>query len=130
MLECSVHFKKAFKVASLVLLTKGSSFEYLEISKFCTIMEKSYLKLQQFLDQFLQVHCFQLNEFHLCKQAYQIGEVLLFSKIAYCIQQTFHLDFHNISFLFFLRERHKNFFVLYIIFDFPHSYFVGKCFVI
>ena len=72
-------------------------------------MEKSYLKLQQFLDQFLQVHCFQLNEFHLCKQAYQIGEVLLFSKIAYCLQQTFHLDFHNISFLFFPKRETQKF---------------------
>ena len=33
---------------------------------------------------------------------------------AYCLlQQTFHLDFYNISFLFFLKERHKNLFVKY-----------------
>ena len=64
--------------------------------------KKSYLKSQQFLDQFLEVHYFQLNKFHLCEQPYQIGEVLLFSKIAYCLQQTLHLDFHNI--LFFLRQ--------------------------
>ena len=130
MLEWFLYFKIASKVAPLVLLTKGLSFEYLEILRFCTILEKSYLKPMQFLDQFLQVHYFQLNEFHLCQQTYQIGEVLLFSRIAYCQQQTFHLDFHNISFLFFLKERHKNFFVLYNVFYFPHSYFVGKCFVI
>ena len=92
--------------------------------------KKSYLKPQQFLDQFLQVHYFQLNEFHLCQQRYQIGEVLLFSKIAYCLQQTFHLDFHIIFFLFSLKERHKNFFALYNTFYFPHSYFAGKCFII
>ena len=34
----------------------------------------------------------------------------MFSKIAYCLQQTFHLDFLNVSFLFFLKKRHKNFF--------------------
>ena len=113
MLEWFLYFKIASKVAPLVLLTKGLSFEYLEILRFCTILEKSYLKPMQFLDQFLQVHYFQLNEFHLCQQTYQIEEVLLFSRIAYCQQQTFHLDFHNISFLFFLKERHKNFFVLY-----------------
>ena len=63
---------------------------------------------KMFLHQFLKVHYFQLIEFHLCQQPYQIGEVLLFSKIAYCLQQTFHLDFH-ISFLFFLKEKHRNF---------------------
>ena len=130
MLEWFLYFKIASKVAPLVLLTKGLSFEYLEILRFCTILEKSYLKPMQFLDQFLQVHYFQLNEFHLCQQTYQIEEVLLFSRIAYCQQQTFHLDFHNISFLFFLKERHKNFFVLYKVFYFLHSYFIEKCFVI
>ena len=128
MLRWFLYFKIAFKFASLVLLTNSSSFEYLEISRFCTRLEKKlYLKPQQFLDQFLQVHCFQLNEFLLCQQRYQIGEVLLFSKIAYCQQQNFHLDFHN---LFFLKDRHKNSFVLYNVFYFTHSYFVGKCFVI
>ena len=38
-----LYFKIAFKFASLVLLTNGSSFEYLEISRFCTILEKSYI---------------------------------------------------------------------------------------
>ena len=71
--------------------------------------KKSYLKPQQFLDQFLQVHYFQLNEFHLCQQRYQIGEVLLFSKIAYCLQQTFHLDFHNISFFVLLKRETQKF---------------------
>ena len=66
MLGWFLYFKIAFKFASLVLLTNGSSFEYLEISRFCTILEKKlYLKPRQFLDQFLQVHCFQVNEFHL-----------------------------------------------------------------
>ena len=78
--------------------------------------KKSYLKPQQFLDQFLQVHYFQLNEFHLCQQRYQIGEVLLSSKRAYCLQQTFYLDFHNISFLFFFKETQKKFFVSYDVF--------------
>ena len=40
MLEWFLYFKVAFKVASLVLLTKGSSFEYLEISRFFTILGK------------------------------------------------------------------------------------------
>ena len=35
-----LYFKIAFKVASLALITKGSSFEYLEILRFCTILEK------------------------------------------------------------------------------------------
>ena len=76
MLGWFLYFKIAFKVTSLVLPTKGSPFEDLEISRFCTILEKSYLKPQQFVDQFLQVHYFQLNKFHLCQQRYQIGEVL------------------------------------------------------
>ena len=92
--------------------------------------KKSYAKPQQFLDQFLQVHYFQLNEFDIFQQRCLIGEVLLFSKIAYCLQQNFHLDFHTISFLFFLKERHKSFFVLYKVFYFLHSYFIEKCFVI
>ena len=41
MLEWFLYFKVAFKVASLVLLTKGSSFEYLEISRFFTILGKT-----------------------------------------------------------------------------------------
>ena len=77
--------------------------------------KKIYLEPQQFLDQFLQAHYFQLNEFYLCQQRYQIGEVLLFPKIAYCLQQTFHLDFHNISFLFSLKERHILFCITYSI---------------
>ena len=99
MLGWFLYFKIDFRIASLVLLPKGSSFEYPEISRFCAILEKSYLKLQQFLDQSLQVHSSQLNEFHLCQQPYQVGEVLLFSKTAYCRQQTFYLDFHNIFFI-------------------------------
>ena len=76
MLGWFLHFKIAFEVASVVLFTKGSLFEYLEISRFSSILEKkSYLKPQQFLDQFLQVHYFQLNQFNLCQQCYQIGEV-------------------------------------------------------
>ena len=72
MLGWFLYFKIDFKVASLVLLTKVSSFEYLEISRFCTILEKKlFKKPQQFLDQSLQVHCFQLNKFHLCQQRYQ-----------------------------------------------------------
>ena len=52
-------FQNCFKVvASLVLLTKGWSSEYLEISRFCTMLEKNYLKAQK-----LQVHYFQLNNF-------------------------------------------------------------------
>ena len=39
-----LYFKIAFKVGSLVLLTKGSSFEYLELSRFCTILEKKLFK--------------------------------------------------------------------------------------
>ena len=50
MLRWFIYFKTAFKVASLVLLTKGLSFEYLEISEFCTILEKNYLKPRQLLD--------------------------------------------------------------------------------
>ena len=44
MLGWFLYFKIAFKVASLVLLTKGSPFEYLEISRFCTILEKKLFK--------------------------------------------------------------------------------------
>ena len=58
MLGWFLYFKIALRVASLVLLTKGSLFEYREISRFCTIMEKNYLKHQQFLDQFLQAIIF------------------------------------------------------------------------
>ena len=45
MLGWFLYFKIAIKVASLVLLTKGSPFEYLEISKFCTILEKKLFKV-------------------------------------------------------------------------------------
>ena len=48
MLGWFLYFKIAFKVASLVLLTKGLSFEYLEILRFCTILEKSYSKPKVF----------------------------------------------------------------------------------
>ena len=44
MLGWFLYFKITFKVASLVLLTKGSPFEYLEISRFCTILEKKLFK--------------------------------------------------------------------------------------
>ena len=106
MLGWFLYFKIAFQVSSLVLFTKGSPFEYLAISRSCSILEKKLFNNSAVL----QVHYFQLNEFYLCQQPYLIGEVSLFSKIAYCLQRTFHLDFHNISFLFFLKERHKNFF--------------------
>ena len=43
MLGWFLYFKTTFKVASLVLLTKGSSFEYHEISRFCTILEKKVI---------------------------------------------------------------------------------------
>ena len=64
MLGWFLYLTITFKVASLVLLTKGLLFEYLEISRFCTILEKKLFKPQQFLDQFLQVYYFQLNEIH------------------------------------------------------------------
>ena len=51
-------------------------------------------------------------------------------QIAFCLQQLFHLGFHNIFFLFFLKGRHQNFFVLDNVFCFRHFYFVVKCFVI
>ena len=44
MLGWFLYFKIAFKVVSLVLLTKGSLFEYLEISRCCTILEKKLFK--------------------------------------------------------------------------------------
>ena len=44
MIGWSLYFKIAFKVESLVLLTKVSPFEYLEISRFCTILEKKLFK--------------------------------------------------------------------------------------
>ena len=44
MLGWFLYYKIAFKVASLELLTKGSPFEYLEISRFCTILEKTLFK--------------------------------------------------------------------------------------
>ena len=44
MLEWFLYFKIASKVAPLVLLTKGLSFEYLEILRFCTILEEKLFK--------------------------------------------------------------------------------------
>ena len=47
MLAWFLYFKIAFKVTSLVLLTKGSSFEYLEISRFCIILETNLFKTSE-----------------------------------------------------------------------------------
>ena len=44
MLGWFLYLKIPLKVASLVLLTKGSPFEYLNISRFCTILEKKLFK--------------------------------------------------------------------------------------
>ena len=64
MLGWFLYFKIAFKIASLVLLTKGSSFEYLEILRFCTILEEKVIwNLNSFQISFYK---FQLNEFLLC----------------------------------------------------------------
>ena len=116
-LTLSLHFFElkclgAFYISKLLLL-KIPRFNILRYQDSVLYWTKVYLKSQQFLDKFLQVHYFQLNEFHLCQQPYQIGEALLFSRIVYCLQQTFHLDFHNIFFLFFLKERRKNFFEIF-----------------
>ena len=102
-----LYFKIAFKVTSLVLLTKVRCLNIFRYQGSVLYWKKSYLKRQQFLDKFSEVYYFKLHEFYLCQQPYQIGKVLLFSKIAYCLQQIFHLDFHNISFLFFLKETQK-----------------------
>ena len=40
MLGWFLYLKIAFKVASLVLCTKGSLFEYLEMLRSCTILEE------------------------------------------------------------------------------------------
>ena len=44
MLGWFLYFRIAFKVGSLILLTIGSSFVYLEILRFWTIFEKKLLK--------------------------------------------------------------------------------------
>ena len=104
MLGWFLYFKIAFKVASLVLLTKGSSFEYLEISRFCTIFEKMLFKTSAVSIWFLQFHYFQLNEFHLCQQPVQIGEALLFFQNDLLSTTNFPFRFSYLFLIFFIGE--------------------------
>ena len=52
MLGCFLYFKIAFKAQSSMQFINYSSFEILEMSRFCTTLERNYLKLPQFQDQF------------------------------------------------------------------------------
>ena len=109
MLGCFLDFKIAFKshhqyYSLKVPRLKDPRLNILRYQGSVLYWKKNYIKPQQFLDQFLQVHDFHLNEFHLSQQPYQIREVLLLFKIDYCLQQIFHLDFRNIYFFFKKRD--------------------------
>ena len=121
-------FPSKFEI--LCKLHKVHYLNALKFQDFVLYWKRNYLKPQQFQDHFKQVCCSQLNKFFLRLRLCQIGRVLHSWKGACCRPQTFHLSFHNISFLFLSKEIHKSSSPLYNTYYNSHSYFVGKYYVI
>ena len=91
-------------------------FKYLEISRFCNILEKELFKTSAVSRSVVGSSLFSI------KWISSLPATLSGRRGFTVFQNSlFKQDFRNISFLFFSKERHKNLFVLYNVFHFPQE---------